>query len=160
MKFEYFEKNNTVSIAIETENGRLRQAFVPGEIDKVIAFVGQPDLPEIQELRDRWTPEAIQAYQALLNPEPELDFKTEAGYLVEDYINIVAKQRGYRDAVSCSTYANSKKPTWKAEAIAFSDWRDDVWEFVINEFSLIETGQKPLPSLDEIIPSLPEMVWP
>lgn len=87
-------------------------------------------------------------------------FKTEANALIEQHVDNVAKERGYKDAVSCASYNTDPKFQWRAEAEAFINWRSQVWDFVIAQFTLISSQQAPIPTMNEIIPSLPTITWP
>ncbi len=67
--------NKTISIAIDTlilkdgieiARNRERGAFVPGDIEKVKAYIGLDKGPEIDYLNAIWTEEAIISYQTML----------------------------------------------------------------------------------------------
>ena len=78
-------KNNTISLRKDTvtyENGEEltraheRCAFVPGDIEKVREYTGLQSGELIDLLNERWTPEVIADYQAMVAAEMA---KLEAG---------------------------------------------------------------------------------
>jgi hypothetical protein len=66
----------TVSVCIATllvnENtviatlSKVRQAFAPGDIQKVKDFIGMEDSPEIRYLNDIWTQDVIDSYNTFV----------------------------------------------------------------------------------------------
>lgn len=67
--------NKTISIAKDTiikkdgiiiAKSRHRQAFAPGEIDKVKEYIGINESPEIDYLNAIWTQDVIDAYNLAL----------------------------------------------------------------------------------------------
>jgi hypothetical protein len=74
---------------------------------------------------------------------------------VQDYIDSVAKKRGYDSAERCITYLNSTNDSWKADATAMNSWRDQVWMYCQNEANTAETA----PTADQLIAALPAAPW-
>jgi hypothetical protein len=70
-----------------------------------------------------------------------------------------AQEKGYKDSISITTYVTSSNDTWSAEARAFIDWRDSVYEYSIDILQQVEQGMIPVPELEEFIGGLPVMVW-
>lgn len=86
---------------------------------------------------------------------------------VDDYkaaivtlLDAKAQERRYDSAVSISTYISSTNLQWAAEATAFVAWRDAVWAYAYTELDKVLTGQRPQPTVAELIAELPAMVWP
>lgn len=163
--------SKVISLVIKDSmaGGTWRGTYAPGEIDKVTQAINEQAPEEnpnliIDQLNELWSEDDIEYYNNhIIESEPELtleSFKNQANYLIECHVDAVAKQRGYKKAESCASYGLSTKPEWKAEAECFIAWRDEVWEFVINQFTLIESGQAPVPALEDIVPSLPTITWP
>jgi hypothetical protein len=72
-----------------------------------------------------------------------------------------ARLRGYDSMISVISYLSSSNPTWKADAEAGRAYRDLIW----NTLRILETsvsqGQQPMPaSIDEVMATLPVIVWP
>jgi hypothetical protein len=79
---------------------------------------------------------------------------------IEDYIEAVAKEKGYSSAVSCASYVSSTVPEWAAEAAAFVAWRDKVWGKVFELLAELQgEAREPLPVAD-VIAMLPAIEWP
>ncbi len=80
---------------------------------------------------------------------------------IEELLDAKAKEKRYDNAVSISTYVNSrKKPEWAAEASLFIDWRDDVWDYAYEQFDAVLAGTRPQPTVAELIAELPTLTWP
>ncbi len=62
--------------------------------------------------------------------------------------------------MTCSSYVNSTNVTWAAEAVAFVAWRDAVWVYAFAELAKVESGERPRPSVAEIVSELPPIAWP
>ena len=93
-------------------------------------------------------------------PPPER-IKDRLRRAVEDHVEETARERDYSSAVSLASYTASTKPKWAAEAQAFVQWRDDVWEYVFQRLAAVESGEdEPPESAEALIADLPAMVWP
>lgn len=84
----------------------------------------------------------------------------DAAPSVQNVIDATAKAKSYADGVSCASYATSTNAQWKAEAQAFIDWRDSVWNDLYQLLATLQGNQDPIPSVQEIINSLPAIQWP
>lgn len=76
------------------------------------------------------------------------------------HFNNVARQKDYASSDDCASFVSSKKKDWSAQAVAFIDWRDDVWGYALLVLSEVEAGTMEPPNVDEFINGLPAMVWP
>lgn len=96
-----------------------------------------------------WTPPSA--------PAPTVDDYKSA---IVTMLDAMAQERRYDNAVSISTYVGSTNPVWAAEAVAFVAWRDAVWAHAYTELDKVMTGQRPQPSVEDLIAELPGMAWP
>ena len=80
--------------------------------------------------------------------------------LLVNYIDSVAQQKQYFNAVSCATYATSTNTTWQSEAVAFISWRDAVYTYVIAQEALMQSGARTIPTFAEFQSELPVIAWP
>lgn len=71
-----------------------------------------------------------------------------------------AQERRYDNAISISTYVGSTNPQWASEATAYVAWRDAVWAYAYAELDKVTSGQRPQPSVAELLAELPAIVWP
>ena len=93
-------------------------------------------------------------------PPPE-QTKERLRRAVEDHVEQTAQSRDYSSAVSLASYTASTREPWAAEAQAFVQWRDAVWEYVFARLAAVESGEDDPPeSAEALIADLPEMVWP
>lgn len=110
------------------------------------------------------SPEQIAAAEAVLAairsagtvPPTEAEYATA----IQAHIDAAAVSRRYTDGVFLATYATSSVPERAAEAAAFIAWRDEVWTFAYAKLAAVTAGTEPVPSIDELIASLPVISWP
>lgn len=74
---------------------------------------------------------------------------------VQGHLDSKAKEKGYDNLLSASSYAYSDNPVFQAEAQACITWRDQVWTSCFEAFKA-ET----LPAVDALLESLPTLEWP
>lgn len=79
---------------------------------------------------------------------------------IQDHVDATAQAHSYDSGITCSSYIGSTNPVWAAEAQAFVAWRDAVWIYAFAELEKVQNGQRPQPTIPEIISELPSIVWP
>lgn len=79
---------------------------------------------------------------------------------IQSHVDATAKARGYADGVALAGYSTSTIPSWSAEAQAFIAWRDAVWIYAYTELAKVNGGQRPVPTIAELIAELPTITWP
>ena len=87
-------------------------------------------------------------------------FITAGEPLLANFVDSVAQQQQYNDAVSCASYVNSTNATWKAQGTAFIAWRDSVYTYVIAQEALMQSGSRTIPTFAEFQTELPVIAWP
>jgi len=109
-----------------------------------------------------WTHEDYELVEAPPPPEPAPTPPTVDDYraAIQNMLDAAAQERRYDSGTTVSTYVNSTIPAWAAEAQAFVAWRDAVWAYAYTELEQVETGQRPMPSVEEFIAELPAISWP
>lgn len=116
------------------------------------------DLPDAR-FRDAWVLDAQGAVTLDPVKRGEIAMKLVED-AIEEHIDSVAREKGYRDATRIVTYTVSTKPEWAAEAQAFVKWRDDVWLHAFAELDKVQAGDRAEPTIDDLIAELPAIVWP
>lgn len=134
-QFTLCQHNETEGVVIQSWN-------VPNIIKPTHAEVMAMATPELEK--------TYKLNQFIINGMP----------LIENYIDLIAQQKQYDSALSCSSYSNSTNIQWKSEADVFIAWRDLVYAYTIAQVSLMESGQRSIPSFDEFKTELPLIVWP
>ncbi len=71
-----------------------------------------------------------------------------------------ARTRGYRDIASACSYANSTDPQFNLEGNYCVTARDTTWRTLYTLVAAVEQGQRPMPTFEEAMSELPELVWP
>lgn len=85
----------------------------------------------------------------------------EATYAIQMHLDDTARRYAYDSMLSASTYINSTVPRFKNEAIALTNWRDEVWVWAYNLLAEIEAGSTTAPlTIDALVSMIPKFVPP
>lgn len=79
---------------------------------------------------------------------------------IQQHLDAWAQTRGYDGILSACTYATSKVPRFKTEGQAAVNARDEVWSAAYTLLEEVQSGAKPMPTMDEVIATLPVLSWP
>ena len=74
---------------------------------------------------------------------------------VQNYIDLVAKKRGYDNAASCISYLASSITSWASDAGAMKSWRDSVWSAAFTN----EPNITPTTTWANVLAILPTAPW-
>ncbi len=96
----------------------------------------------------------------ILPPPDPKRLLMEYQILVENFVDEVARDRGYSNGVACVSYETSTIALWSAEAQAFKIWRDRVWGQALQVLSEVQEGVRDIPTKGEFFDLLPKMIWP
>ena len=122
-----------------------------------LLFITKWTVPDVDEP----TIEQIEAMAPIYQNQFDLAcFVSDGTPALAKYIDSVAQQRQYTDAVSCASYVTSTNAAWAAQAVAFIAWRDTVYDYVITQEALMASGARPVPTFAEFETELPVIVWP
>lgn len=101
------------------------------------------------------------------NPEKWFEYIGNADYLqksvtdaIQAHMDAVAQTRGYDGILSLASYASSDNERFGPEGKAGLAWRDAVWAYGYALLDDVLSGKREIPTIEEIIEELPEMVWP
>jgi hypothetical protein len=86
--------------------------------------------------------------------------QTDYAAAVQAHIDGTARSKGYADGFALASYVNSTIAAWAAEAAAFVTWRDQVWVYAYTELAKVQAGQRPQPTIENLIAELPAITWP
>lgn len=87
---------------------------------------------------------------------PTLDMYVEQ---VQEHLDRVAKTRNYDGILSLCSYVTSKDPQFSVEGQAGVDWRDSVWRTCYTILADVNTGNRPAPSISQLLSELPNIEW-
>lgn len=121
----------------------------------ILSFWNVPNIPQPTD----------QEILSLENNDLELAFNLkncfdEGFEYIKNLLNQAAKSKGYDNAISISSYANSTNPQWENEAKTFISWRDQVFSYAIDIKNKASSGDIPIPTLEKFISNLPDINWP
>lgn len=133
--------------------------------DGLITFYQPADKVVIKDWLVPNVEQPTQAYLDSLMPQYQHEFdcdefENSVYWIIKKLINDTAMQKSYDSTISCASYATSTNPQWKAEAETFIAWRDTVLAFCYSKLEAIRNQQIPIPTIPELLASLPEIVWP
>lgn len=98
----------------------------------------------------------------LQNPPPPTAEQIIASFTagVQKHLDDFAKTRNYDGILSAATYATSAVPKFKAEGQYAVEARDATWAKCYEVLDAVQSGQRPMPTLEELIAELPVLTWP
>lgn len=148
-------------------NSRIGQDPIPGGIEITDeqyqqALAGQLEGLHVQIINGGFFVGALPEPESepLSEPEPH-----EIVAMFRDSIQLKldeqARQYGYDSIASAVTYAEEPAvPKFQAEGQAFRAWRSLVWAYGYEQLALVESGQRPAPTIPEFIAELPPLELP
>ena len=74
---------------------------------------------------------------------------------IQQYIDSIAKKRGYNNAASCISYLASSITSWASDAGAMKSWRDSVWSAAFTN----EPNITPTTTWANVLAILPTAPW-
>lgn len=99
-----------------------------------------------------------------LSPEEQAERAQQTiqtlGQAVKAHLDVTVQARDYDSIISACTYATSAVPSYQADGLACVNWRDAVWPAVYAILAEVQAGNRAIPTAEELIAELPELVWP
>ena len=80
--------------------------------------------------------------------------------IIQQYLDDFAKTRNYDGILSVCSYATSKNPKFSLEGQYTVEARDAVWDFGYNLVNEVLSGNRPVPTVEELLHILPKLEWP
>lgn len=92
-------------------------------------------------------------------PEPPLPTLEDYDAALTAHLDSVAQSKRYANRISCSVRAGYPGP-FQQEGVAFATWMDTCNQIGYQILADYQAGNIPQPTVQEVIDSLPPMVWP
>lgn len=99
----------------------------------------------------------VENYKPTLNKEELIQIFTNALQL---YLDQSAQERRYDNILSLCTYATDPDPKLSAEGQAGVLFRSKVWRYGFSLEEGVLSGEKEMPSIEELISNAPKLEWP
>jgi len=78
---------------------------------------------------------------------------------VDAHLDDKAKEYGYDSIKTAVTYADEPiVQKFQEEGTAFRAWRSKVYAYVYEQLDLVQSGDRDMPTIDELIAELPDLV--
>ena len=91
--------------------------------------------------------------------EAKAALQAEFTNAVQERLDTFAQTRGYDGIMSASSYATSTDPIFKAEGERAVALRDATWRACYNLLNEVLSGNRSVPTLEEVFAELPELTW-
>lgn len=79
---------------------------------------------------------------------------------IQIHLDDFARTRNYDGIMSAATYAASAVPKFRAEGQYAVEARDAIWAQGYEILAEVMSGERPMPTLEEVIAELPPLAWP
>lgn len=79
---------------------------------------------------------------------------------IQRHLDNFARTRNYDNIMSVATYATSTVPKFAAEGQYAVEARDATWAKGYEILDAVLSGQRPVPTIEEVIAELPPLEWP
>ncbi|MDR2489019.1 MAG: hypothetical protein LBD42_05975 [Desulfovibrio sp.] len=79
---------------------------------------------------------------------------------IQSRLDAFAQTRGYDGILSAATYATSTVPKFAAEGQYAVEARDATWAKGYEILDAVLSGQRPMPTIEEVMEELPPLAWP
>lgn len=90
-------------------------------------------------------------------PEEVIAAVTQA---VQQRLDEFARTRNYDGILSVCTYATSAVPKFASEGQYAVQARDATWATCYQLMADVQQGQRPMPTIEQVLAELPELEWP
>ncbi len=81
--------------------------------------------------------------------------------IIQRHMDEAAVRVGYDDIKTAVTYADEPSvPKFQAEGQALRAWRSLVWAYGYEQIAAVQSGERTLPTPEELIAELPPLVMP
>ena len=130
---------------VATQDHRGREGFMPDGSPCKIATWGP--------LPDGWTEE--KPYVAPTQKETEAQYTSAA----QSYLDGFARTKTYDGILSACTYATSTNSRLLGEGQRCVELRDAVWETAFTILNDVQSGKRPIPTIEQFIAELPKLTW-
>jgi hypothetical protein len=140
---ELNEDGSIKTPAVEEHWGNLKPGWVEVPEDAFAGFIKQGSAWVSPETPPEPLPTTLDPYSVLLG----------------QFLDEVARAKGYDNRVSLLTYKDSTVPGWAEEATTFAEYRDSVFMKAFEVFESFQAGDIQQPSLAEFKAMLPTPPW-
>lgn len=133
----------------------------PGQYIRPAFSCDDPPPPDMEPGQAAYRDEDNQVWKVGQAPEPTFeDLQKQFTDAIQEYLDVFARTRNYDNILSAATYATSTVPRFRIEGQYAVEARDLTWAKSYEILAQVESGQRPMPSLDDVLAELPPLAWP
>ena len=114
--------------------------------------------PRVMEELGPLPDKAVFVAPEISNEQKEAQIQKELTDAVQRVLDTKAQELNYDSCLSVCSYIDSGIPKFDDESRAFRKWRGAVWARGYEILDLVKSGKLPIPSEEELIAMLPELV--
>jgi hypothetical protein len=144
--------------AARIENGIVADLWEVPSLDCYGELYTLVEAPEWVQLGATWDGETF------TNPPPPPktpeEIIAEFTAKVQARLDAFARTRGYDGILSACTYATSTNPKFAAEGQYCVQARDATWAKCYEVMNAVQSGERPVPTWEELEAELPPLEWP
>ena len=127
----------------------------------------QPIYDEWKTLQDAENARADQAEAMRQNPLAflegealQLAIQGQIVAAIDEYMNNFAREREYDSMASAASYERDEDPQFALEGAYCKKMRSRIYSMSRNIRKAVLAGERPMPTLDEVMAELPPLEWP
>ena len=107
--------------------------------------------------------DGVRRFQILAVPEPtpeEIAEQIQQNFtnLIQNFLDSKAQELNYDSCLSVCSYVDTGVAKFDAEGKAFRSWRSAVWAKGYEILARVQSGQREIPTEEELFAELPELV--
>ena len=93
------------------------------------------------------------------DPEPsDVEIQAELTKFIQGHLDRKAKELLYDSCLSVCSYVDTGIAKFDDESRAFRKWRSAVWSKGYEILDAVKSGERPIPSKDELLAELPDLI--
>ncbi|CAN7345521.1 hypothetical protein LJR074_001975 [Acidovorax sp. LjRoot74] len=156
-------QTNTFGHSVSTVRSAYPRVSIPEGANHGVFTWYVPSNPPPHDSRVQVAVEIMPAnnmQQWRVDPAPVEQVIASVTAAVQQRLDAFARSRNYDSILSACTYATSTVPKFAAEGQYAVNARDASWATCYQIMAAVQAGQRPMPSVEQVLSELPVLDWP
>lgn len=138
-----------------------RKGYVIRDGDTKVPILDTPDFPNTNPDYLAYKAWLVAGNVPLPAPQPgAAEMVAAVTQAVQQRLDDFARTRAYDGILSVCTYATSAVPKFATEGQYAVQARDATWATCYQLMADVQQGQRPMPTIEQVLAELPELEWP